>query len=374
VRVVAVITTIAVAACGARTGLGVSTTGGGGATEADAGDGGVAPRRRTLSVSWDTACAIVSGDRVACWGDNSGGLVGDVSALYPTPTIVAGLADVVEIAVGQLVSCALARDGGVWCWGDSIGSRAPVRVSALPRAERLFAGSGTVCAITTDARVACAGDAFLDGDACATQTGHPPLDTLVVPSIDHVVDLALGQQHACAVRADASVWCWGCGDSGVLGTVGAGNHADPIPVSGLSATRVAAETSASCALTTSGGATCWGDSSQFGFSLTIAPGPPRDVPFFAGALDIDVGVVFSCAAMRDAVACDGALYDFATCADHRVDRRTFGIPGVREISVGYEDVCARDATGSVWCWGCNLTGIAGDIALKGQANPVRVAL
>ena len=33
---------------------------------------------------------------------------------------------------------------------------------------------------------------------------------------------------------------------------------------------------------------------------------------------------------------------------------------------------ARDATGTVWCWGCNLTGVAGDVALKGQSTPVRI--
>jgi hypothetical protein len=109
-------------------------------------------------------------------------------------------------------------------------------------------------------------------------------------------------------------------------------------------------------------------------SLTADPGPPRDVPFFAGAFDIDVGVVFSCGAMRDSVACDGALYDFPTCADHFVDKRSFAVPGVRELSVGFEDLCARDASGGVWCWGCNATGVVGDVALKGRASPIRVLL
>jgi alpha-tubulin suppressor-like RCC1 family protein len=216
--------------------------------------------------------------------------------------------------------------------------------------------------------------AFLVGGMCEPQPARPPLDALYAPDLDQVVDLALGQQDACAVRADGSVWCWGCGDSGVLGAVGAGNHAEPVAVVGLAATRIAAETSAACALTTSGGATCWGDGSQFGVSLTFAPGPPRDAPFAAGAIDIDVGVVFACAARGDSVVCDGSLYDFATCQDHRVDTRAFRVPSVREVSVGYEDACARDSSGTVWCWGCNLTGVAGDVALGGQANPVPIAL
>ena len=368
--------TIGAAACGARTELPIGGETGGVSVGSGAGadDAGSGPRKRTLSVSWDHACAIISGDRVACWGANGAGLVGDVATIYPRPTIVAGLSDVIEVATGQLLSCALTRDGGVWCWGDPVSSRAPIRVSVLPPAQRLFAGSGTVCVITNDARVACSGMPFLQGDACASQRAPPSLDTLNTPSLDHVVDLAIGQQHACAVRADGSVWCWGCGDSGVLGSLDVGNHDAPIVVPGIAGVRVAAETNATCALTTAGGATCWGEGSQFGVSLTVAPGSRRDASFAANATDIDVGVVFACAAKGDDVVCSGALYDFATCQDHRVDTRAFRVPGAREVSIGYQDACARDASGAVWCWGCNLTGVAGDVALKGQPIPVRIAL
>lgn len=292
--------------------------------------------------------------------------------LYPKPTIVAGLTDVVEVAVGQIVSCALQRDGNVWCWGDVLGSRSPLPMSGLPLAERVFAGSGTICVITSEARVACTGVPFLTAGSCTMPSAKPELSVVDTPNIDHVVDIAIGQREACALRSDGSVWCWGCGDSGVLGSLQAGNHAEPIVVPNVRASLIAAETSAVCTSGPTG--ICWGDGSQFGVSLTIAPGPPRGVVAFDGAKDIDVGVVFACAALQDAVRCNGALYDFATCSDHRVDDRVFPIAGVREISVGYEDACARDASGGVWCWGCNLTGVAGDVAIKGQAEPVRVAL
>jgi alpha-tubulin suppressor-like RCC1 family protein len=170
------------------------------------------------------------------------------------------------------------------------------------------------------------------------------------------------------------VWCWGCGNFGVLGALGAGNHVAPVRVPGVSAVRIAAETEATCAIAASGHATCWGEGSQFGTSLTNAPTAPREAPFAEGAIDVDVGVVFACAAREGAVTCDGALYDFATCQDHRVDTRAFRVPGVREVSVGYEDACARDAEGAVWCWGCNLSGLAGAGANGGKPSPTRVTL
>jgi hypothetical protein len=51
------------------------------------------------------------------------------------------------------------------------------------------------------------------------------------------------------------------------------------------------------------------------------------------------------------------------------------VPGLREISVGYEDACARSADGTVSCWGCNGTALLGTGAIDhGTATPTNVAL
>ena len=55
---------------------------------------------------------------VQCRGANERGQLGDgttTERLVPGP--VPGLADVVQIALGELHSCALLSDGRVLCWG-----------------------------------------------------------------------------------------------------------------------------------------------------------------------------------------------------------------------------------------------------------------
>lgn len=103
----ALVLALCLAGCGARTGLALDEPRG-----SDAG----APRvaHRTLSMSWSQACAIVDGG-VSCWGDNSLDVVAEGAPLLAPPTRVPGLSAVVEVATGQLVSCALTDDGSVFC-------------------------------------------------------------------------------------------------------------------------------------------------------------------------------------------------------------------------------------------------------------------
>jgi alpha-tubulin suppressor-like RCC1 family protein len=64
-------------------------------------------------------CAILAGGMAACWGDNQGGglgngTTGNVSA---TPVPVSGLPSAVAITAGLDFTCALLADGRVACWG-----------------------------------------------------------------------------------------------------------------------------------------------------------------------------------------------------------------------------------------------------------------
>jgi hypothetical protein len=69
-----------------------------------------------------TACARKTTGTLWCWGSNSSGQVGvgTSQATYLYPTQVADLFDkVVNVSVGDRVTCATTTDGKVWCWGSN---------------------------------------------------------------------------------------------------------------------------------------------------------------------------------------------------------------------------------------------------------------
>src|SRR5688572_22115957 len=62
------------------------------------------------------SCALVMSGRVACWGDNQQGELGDGSGRPSTaPVWVTGLDDVVELRASDAATCARRRDGAVVC-------------------------------------------------------------------------------------------------------------------------------------------------------------------------------------------------------------------------------------------------------------------
>lgn len=66
----------------------------------------------------DHGCAVRANGTIACWGYDTflpgGGLTNDI---VPTPVLVDGISDVVDIAVGFWFMCALTASQEIYCWG-----------------------------------------------------------------------------------------------------------------------------------------------------------------------------------------------------------------------------------------------------------------
>jgi alpha-tubulin suppressor-like RCC1 family protein len=88
-------------------------------------------------------CALTAHGEVSCWGDNTGGQLGDGTyADRNYPGFALDLGEVERIAAGDAHTCARRTDGTMWCWGDNAagplgvpsisGSPVPVQVSGLP--------------------------------------------------------------------------------------------------------------------------------------------------------------------------------------------------------------------------------------------------
>lgn len=174
-------------------------------------------------------CVLDRSGGVRCWGRNTEGQLGDGQiGSRIKPVVVRGLADVVELAAGARHSCARRRDGSVACWGDNASGQLgpgagrdakrhePVVVAGLRDVVELALGGNHSCARQKSKGVLCWGGnehGQLGHIASPKQRNVPTL----VQGLTDAIDLALGERHSCAARARGDAACWGRNLHGALG-------------------------------------------------------------------------------------------------------------------------------------------------------------
>ncbi len=243
------------------------------------------------------------------------------------------------------------------------------------------AGSAHSCAIRADATVRCWGNngyGQLGDGTAVTRLAPTP-----VIGLTEVVDVAAGEYHSCAVRSDHTVWCWGHNDDGRLGDATNTGSATPVQVSGMTdAMDVEVDHNHSCAIRADATVWCWGlgEDGQLGNGAWMNSNVPVQVSGLAGAVSLTVGDYHSCAALADGTAwCWGSnIYlglgngeDFATTSGVNTPVQVVGLTDVVQVTGGNFQSCARLASGEVWCWGVNVTGTLGDGSYASSAVPVR---
>jgi hypothetical protein len=209
-------------------------------------------------VAGETHSCALTGGKVSCWGTTANGALGrpvagpselNAQVVVTDPGLLTPLDGVTAIANdGARHTCAL-RATGVVCWGlNDVGQLAsdPATVPQRPFAGPAAAGTaGAVaigvadrvsCAVKADATVVCWGaDLTALGDAGAPSSFVPIAvkGPLGVGVLDKVEAIAPGARHACALKKDGTVWCWGKNDRGQLGDGTRVDSAYPVKVVGL---------------------------------------------------------------------------------------------------------------------------------------------
>ncbi len=356
---------------------------------------------RFLASGPEFNCAGRGSGVLSCWGANSSSLGNGKSGTIPARNPV-------DVAVSPLFSasladehaCGLAPDGRVACWGDNafgdVGDNSTTErdspVFVMNGASALAAGSVHTCALHSNGTVSCWGSGVVGqlGNGIFADS-HIPVP---VSSLDHVVSIASGDFGTCAVRDDGTVSCWGNGSVGQLGNGATGIFSNiPVPVTGLSnAIAVAAGSNYFCALLANGGVSCWGSngSGQLGNSNTQQRSVPDAVSGLQDAVAIDAGDNHTCAVRAEgsavcwgdnsfgdlgAATADSSLVPvpviatFATINGIQIPIKLSNVVG---IGAGERHTCALLAYGKPVCWGSNLSAEIGDGTFVDRPRPTAV--
>lgn len=187
-----------------------------------------------ISVRFGHACAILRDASLYCWGSNYEGELGlgeGASASQPNPVQVASGVAFLDVSAGQGHTCAVALDGALYCWGRNtnselgLGPGSPEQVRVPTRVDgslyrSVIAGQSHTCAILREGQLACWG-ADEDADGDATAGGLPTSGMIEVPTVIDArtdwLEVSTDTFHACAIRSNNTLHCWGRNLEGQFG-------------------------------------------------------------------------------------------------------------------------------------------------------------
>ena len=276
--------------------------------------------------------AVLANGQLATWGDNSFGELGlgPGPANETVPTVVPGLAGMVQVSMGYGFALAVDSAGTVWSWGSN------------PYGEL---GNGT----TSSARA-------------SNPTPVP------VPGLTGVIQVATGTDYSLALKSNGTVWAWGRNDVGQLGDRTTVSRSRPEQIPGLSGvTRIAAGDKTSYAIGAGGALLAWGDNSNGLLGIGTTTGfatAPAAVPGITGATAVSTGV-------NDTVVLTGSagvLWGWGrndrgesgdgTQTPHFSPEQS-GPTGLAKITMGAFSVLAITFSGQLLVWGYNVYGQLG---------------
>jgi alpha-tubulin suppressor-like RCC1 family protein len=312
------------------------------------------------------SCMTVADGRVVCWGLNDAGQLGDGSTSNRRVAVyVKDISGVNVLALGSRHSCALLTDGSVWCWGSNkygqLGngstknSSVPVQVTGLPaKAVNLTSGENFACAVLDDNTIWCWGEngsgQLNDG---TTENKAQPVKSQLTATPSQIS----GGQSSVAGEASGFVSLWK--DQQPLNLLGISNAFN------ISANRFA---KGGCAVITGNKVSCWGEDNT-----------PAEVTGAENALAVGTGLSFACYVDNaGAVHCWGknghGELGTGNTTDSEAPASVVALPSTISLAVGASHTCVIVSGNQAMCWGLNTYGQLGNNSTRNSSTPVLVIL
>jgi len=292
---------------------------------------------RSVSVRRTTACGIKTDNTLWCWGENDFGQRGDANTTteQQVPLQVFPALNWSIVSVEGTSTCAITVQGVRYCWGDNgsgqLGSSTapdpqgvPVQTASSDRWVAVSMNSDSACAIRIDGRLFCWGN---NPNILAQNSGSFTADT---PTQVHgggtwkkIVVAGGYTAHACGIKSDDTLWCWGYNGTGQLGNGSTSTSYIPVQVGTATWSEVSGGGTfingsySTCGIQTNGSLWCWGSDD------------------------------------------DGKLGNGATTGNQLSPVNISGAFTWKKVAVDVRSACAIRTDDTIWCWGLNDNGQLG---------------
>ncbi|UXR64272.1 hypothetical protein EZJ49_14485 [Bdellovibrio bacteriovorus] len=354
---------------------------------------------KKVSVGMGFTCFIDSSDKVRCLGKNDEATSGQaVSAPVATPTLYASVTKAIDVATGNRMACAIDDVAGtrtVKCWGKTIndvaGSATATSITDIPNDIISLTVNGSIladvrhaCGLTESGDVYCWGSNYRSRRGAASgSVGWTTANKVTLPV--KAVKVQAGTDSTCALGEDDSLYCWG---AGLPSTSNVNEYLEsyiPLKLDNFNenVTDFQLTELVSCAITVSSRIKCWGVNKLGELGNGIAGDAWRTVAFnpaqtFDKYLQVATGVYSTCAIRANkTVTCwgqndEGQLGNNSRNPISRPHYTLAGLTNVKKIVGRNQHYCALTESGSVYCWGYNLSGQLGNNATAGTPEAARV--